>query len=68
MKNTIPNRLFVRLPIISGADEPCLLQIKQHEADILPAEGFSAAEIGEIFNIVPEQNIHLNMVLPPKKI
>ncbi len=57
MKNTIPKRLFVRLP------EEVLAIFRTCRA-----EGFSAAEIGEIFNIVPEQNIHLNMVLPPKKI
>ena len=57
MKNTIPNRLFVRLP------EEVLAIFRTCRA-----EGFSAAEIGEIFNIVPEQNTHLSMVLPPKKI
>ena len=57
MKNTIPNRLFVRLP------EEVLAIFRTCRA-----EGFSASEIGEIFNIVPEQNINLNMVLPPNKI
>ncbi len=56
MKNTLPSRIFAHIP-----EE--ITEIFR----ILRAEGFSAAEIGDIFGAVPEQKIEIGIMLPQKR-
>ena len=56
MKNIIPSSIFMRLP------ETVLTVFR-----VCRAEGFSAAEIGDFFGIVPDQNIEIGITLPPKR-
>ncbi len=56
MKNTLPRQLFAHVPEEISAI-----------FRILRAEGFSAAEIGDIFGTVPEQKIEIGIMLPQKR-
>lgn len=55
MKKTLPNRIFPHIPEAVTA-----------VFELLRAEGFSSAQIGDIFGVVPEQNIAIGITLPQK--